>query len=127
MMRILPMGLLMVVFSAACGDSGGDGSGDPGTTLTDSKKLSDLSDAEQGALCDWVANVYGGYGKSVTCSNGTNSSSEASRQVCLSRNIASCSATVGDVKACTLKAHEICLEALSDSACEAFLSCLVAG
>ena len=119
---------MAVVFAAACGDSGeGDGSGDPGTTLSDSEKLSDLSDAEQGALCDWAAGVYGGYGKSVTCSNGTNSSSEASRQVCLSRNIASCSATVGDMKACTLKAHEICLEALNDPACEPVLPCLLAG
>jgi len=68
----------------------------PSSTL-----LSDLDETQQGALCDWHASVFGGYGHSVQCGMGTVVFS-TDQAACISMTFPGfCKkATVGDFDAC---------------------------
>ena len=68
----------------------------PSSTL-----LSDLDETQQGALCDWHASVFGGYGLSRKCGMGT-VVFPADQAACISMTYpAFCKkATVGDFDAC---------------------------
>jgi hypothetical protein len=48
-----------------------------------SKTLGDLASSEKGQLCDSVACPFGGYGKSKSCADGNDTSSNASQSDCL--------------------------------------------
>src|SRR5262245_45764978 len=95
--------LMMGVAGASCGDSSLPDPG-PSSGLDPNTRLVDLSAADVGTLCDWVAGRFGGYGEGVTCSDGLTVSARQTRELCLmDYQIAapSCTVTVGDVQTCT--------------------------
>ncbi len=63
--------------------------------------LTDLTQSERQQLCDWTANVGGGYGTSVVCDGGLVVSNFADQQACLDAFLGACSTvTVSDWEAC---------------------------
>jgi hypothetical protein len=82
-----------------CGDDGG-------SQVPDEKVLSTLSDAEEGSVCDYLAQQYGGYGKAVTCPDREPRSVWSNQAACkaaLGDLLQDCAATFGQLKACTAK------------------------
>lgn len=143
---LLVVGGMLLLYSA-CGDSGGPamgsgggtgtgtggsgtGSGGSGATGTSgvagSKPLNQLTTDEVGKLCDWGASLYGGYGKTVTCSDGSTSNSPDSRDQCVSSTpYKSCTATVGQLEPCLVKLHASCLAGAFSTECSPVISCLM--
>lgn len=77
----------------ACGTDSGSG-------VDGSKSLADLSDAEKGAICDWVANALGGYGQVYACDGSDVSIAKSDRAACVASIPPACSATVAQVENC---------------------------
>jgi len=99
MTRILTTGFCLILAAtfAACSD--GSSSIDP------RKKLAELTAEEQKNVCDEVASVQGGYGRSVACSDGHEETTNANQAECVSGFTIfaqACSTlTVGDVVECS--------------------------
>ena len=108
---------------AACG--GGDGSslgmnsGVPRATA-----LASLTQTQAGTLCDWTTGKQGGYGRTVSCSDGSQQGTDPDKATCMESipyigaacptltvaNIEDCASAVGrDV--CQLQTHAACAEA----------------
>jgi hypothetical protein len=90
---------------AACGSDLGPPLPDPGPTsgIDPSKMLNALTKDEAVAFCDWTAGRFGGYGRGVTCGDGTSISARASQAQCVSDWMSaspSCPLTVGDFEQC---------------------------
>ena len=104
----------------ACGEESG---------VNGNKPLSTLTADERRRLCDWGASLYGGYGKTTVCVDGsTQVRTNASREDCLSEGdasgFASCAATVSQLEACGRAIHHACT-AGGDSAeaCQPIRAC----
>ena len=83
---------------AGCGGSGTGASGLPA-----SEKLNNLTDAEKGQLCDWMASKLGGYG--VTCNSDWAFMTYPDQASCVAdgsspTSTPNCQATVGQAEAC---------------------------
>jgi hypothetical protein len=111
-------------------DVGGAGDVATGASsgLDPAKKLSALSDAELGQLCDWTAAKLGGYGAVKECPGGLTIRNKANRAACVSgtdRAAPACTATVGQAETCVqLQVQDICsLASLSNPACQALFGC----
>jgi hypothetical protein len=109
-------------------DLGGDGLAVGASGLDPSKKISALSDAELGQLCDWTAARLGGYGTTKQCPGGITIRNRADRAACVGgtdRTAATCTATVAQAEACVLlQVQDICsLASLSNPNCQALLGC----
>jgi len=89
---------LGIVMASCGGDGGATGPGASG--LEKSRPWSGLTTAEKGALCDWVAGKFGGYGMTIDCGNGTGIASNSSQQGCIDSVPASCGATVAEYEQC---------------------------
>jgi hypothetical protein len=59
----------IVIASLAFG-TGACSSSSSGPNLDSNEALTALSSGDQGRLCDWEAQQYGGYGKTVSCGTG---------------------------------------------------------
>jgi hypothetical protein len=123
-MRAGLIGLVMAwSLTAACG--GDSGSGVPGNT-----PLGQLTADDVVRLCDWGASLYGGYGRSKSCSDGNTAHSDSSRDACVasaSTFPASCIATVADLEGCARAIHDVCeAQALNRPDCQALLTCSTA-
>jgi hypothetical protein len=58
----------LLLFASGCGDSvSGTTDGLGASGVTSSKRLTTLSDAEKGSLCDWMVGKAGSYGNPGTC------------------------------------------------------------
>lgn len=123
----LVFSVLLVCSVVGCGSSGG--SGGPGASGVDSSKpLSALTADEKGKLCDWNAAQAGGYGKTMTCSDGTDASNDANQAECVA-DIPSCSATVGQFETCTMAVVTVSLcdqiaKILTATECKAVVACV---
>jgi hypothetical protein len=127
--------LVGALISVSCGGgtlAGGDGGRDSGNDGTSSglplgTTIASLTPAQAGRLCDWGDNKEGGYGRTVTCPDGSTVSNDVDMATCASMLPlygAACPATtVGDIEDC-LNATGPDLCAL-DSApeCDRFRSC----
>jgi hypothetical protein len=84
-------------------------------------KLTALDSDQKGAVCDWMAGLYGGYGVTTQCPAGGSSQTFPSRDVCLSVGLKyNCSTvTVGDVEACEQSAVPSGGCDRSDASCKA--------
>ena len=93
------IGMFVVVALAlgagSCGGDGGD-SGAGASGVEKSKRWSELTNDERGALCDWGSEAFGGYGKMMDCG----ASSAESQQACIDSVPATCNATVGEMETC---------------------------
>src|SRR4051794_26201648 len=81
--------MLLALFSlagpvlAGCGgDTGGGGGGGRPAGL-DAKVASTLTTDEKKVLCDYVAGLWGGYGKTKDCGGGVTVSGDTSQEDCL--------------------------------------------
>lgn len=97
----------MIVGGAAaalvgCGDDGD-------AEIPDGKVLSTLSDAEVGSVCDYLAQLAGGYGATIACPDEEPRSVSANQQACkeeMAEFFRGCGATFGQLKACMGKMAE---------------------
>jgi len=143
--RWLPSLLLctLVTIIGACGRSpltpslgGGGGSHSSSTDtktasgVTQSKRIPDLTVAEQEQVCDWMAAKSGGYGHTSDCNDGTTGVAYPNRAACVgdffyaaSLGSPFCTATVKQLEDCVNQVGTC--QAGSDAAtmCEALLSC----
>jgi hypothetical protein len=85
--------------SAGASEAGVDGSAPP--PIDPSRKVTDLSDAERGALCDWYASVLGGYGHETSCAGGTTVQNYVDRATCVAMFFKpACHETVEEFETC---------------------------
>jgi len=87
----------------------------------------DLTLRERQALCDWMAAVGGGYGKSTFCDGGLIVTNQANQDQCIAEYLGGCwSLQVGDFIACRKKeAADLCaLSLYSAPECKPVLKCL---
>jgi hypothetical protein len=112
----------------ACGDSTPLPDPGPSSGLAPTSRITDLSDADGGALCDWIAGRFGGYGQGVTCTDGTTLSARQTRELCVmdfQNTSATCTATVSDLEQCTNGAVAQPRCATVPSVCFVILSCML--
>ena len=73
-MKRLLVGILLVaaggLLSNACGSSGSGGVGNS-SGVPRSSTVGSLDGSQEATLCDWENAKQGGYGRSVTCSDGS--------------------------------------------------------
>jgi hypothetical protein len=62
--------------------------------------LTDLTLTERKKLCDWTAEIGGGYGTSVQCDSGLFVSNFTDQQACLDSFLGACYLTITDWEAC---------------------------
>lgn len=105
---------------ASCGEDGGP-TGPGASGLEKSRTWSRLTTAEKGALCDWAAARFGGYGMTIDCGNGTGIASHPSQQVCIDSLPASCGATVAEYEQCVSDAS--CQTGTFPPSCAPLLAC----
>ncbi len=80
-------------------------------------------------LCDWGANLFGGYGHQPTCTDpNTEVRAPPDQATCVAKPVpASCTATVGQYEACLkVVAKDLCngSAALGSAACQPLTGCL---
>jgi hypothetical protein len=128
-------GILLAVslLVPACGGSGGsDGAGDSG--VDGSKKLTALTDAEKGTVCDWMVGRAGSYGKPGTCDRTQPAPMSPflaydDQAACIADSpdptFTQCQATVAQLEACvkTLPACATLTDAGNSSACAVLSGC----
>jgi len=91
----------------AGGTAGSGGSGTAGTSgalpdVAPDTRLVDLTPEQKGAVCDWYADLYGGYGVTSQCPAGGSTQTYASKDVCVAAGLryACKAASVGDFTTC---------------------------
>lgn len=93
--RVAALAVVSVCVLSACSDDG--------PTLDDHEQISKLDDSERGALCDWWAQQWGGYGTTIMCGAAPypNWTSQAECKSFKRDLFESCTqGTVGQFKAC---------------------------
>jgi hypothetical protein len=73
---ILTFGLVSAFAAVSCGGGGG-------SSLDPNKRVADLTSDEQKQLCDEIANVQGGYGRTMTCPDGHIEKTDVDQASCL--------------------------------------------
>jgi hypothetical protein len=115
------MFLFLSMTLAACGSSSG------GTTLDRSKNVGSLTPAEQAQLCDDVIGTQGGYGRSVSCPDGSTQTTDADRASCMQSTPTAgqpCSTlTVGTLLDCATAVGSNLCAFTTASACQPLHSC----
>lgn len=107
--RIAALLLLTGLLSTASSCGGGPSSG-----LNRSARLGTLTEAEQKKLCDWSNGEQGGYGRSVSCKDGSTQGTDTSSMGCVEGQVAAgvlCpTLTVAHFEDCTTAvADDLCL------------------
>lgn len=121
-MKTLTFTLVLSTFLAGCG--GDDDEPPASSPVEGTKPMSALTTAEKTELCDWGASLFGGYGKTRTCSKDSHSYAAASREACLEDNsLAECDVTVDQFERCARALHDRCLAGLFSDACEPLEPC----
>jgi len=92
--------LALGIAGTACG-------GEVRSTLDPQAKVTSLSSEQAALICDWLANLYGGYGGQVACDGGmANASGPTDRATCVTqwagfeKKFSTCPATVGQLQTC---------------------------
>ena len=95
--------ILVDVGTISCGPSGTNVASSSGLPRSDT--FADLTTDQVGVLCDWINERQGGYGRNVTCSDGSKQNTDASKADCVGAAPGVASAcptlTVGNVEDCT--------------------------
>jgi hypothetical protein len=99
------LAVVVAVTLSACGADLPPPLADPGPNsgVDTSKNLNALTKDEAVTFCDWIAGRFGGYGRGVTCADGTTLAARGSQAQCVSdwmNASASCPLTVGDFEEC---------------------------
>jgi len=112
----------------ATATSCGPGDGSNGSGIPKSTKLGMLTTAQAGTECDYVNDKQGGYGRSVTCADGSTQTTDPDKASCM-KDVpgagASCpTLTVGDLEDCANAVGTNLCSLPTASACAAFNACL---
>jgi hypothetical protein len=89
--------------SAGAGDAataGGDGPGATTSGVSGAKRLDALTLDEKKKLCDFQAQLLGGYGASKDCGGGNTIDADASQADCLAKAPTTCAVTVSQAETC---------------------------
>jgi hypothetical protein len=115
------VGALLLV---ACGGSSNESS----TGLPSWATFSSLSQTQAARLCDWVNQNQGGYGRSVTCSDGSQQTTDADKASCVQVvpqvGIECPTLTVGDVESCVNVIGPMLCAVTTSAACANLAACL---
>lgn len=118
---ILTFGLVSALAAISCGSGGS-------STLDPNKRIADLTPDEQAQLCDEIANAQGGYGQTVTCSDGHVEATDPNQVSCvgaLEPWVDSCYAlTVGEVLNCAQSQADSPCSFATDPECKAVRDCM---
>jgi hypothetical protein len=102
---------------------GGNGSGVPASTT-----VASLNATQAAAVCDWVNAQLGGYGREVTCTDGSNGGTDPDQQTCAGGLMIVgplCpTLTVGSVEGCAAALGTNTCAQATTPACAAFNACL---
>ena len=116
--------LLGGLFLVACGGSN-DGSS---SGLPRSATFSALTQAQAGRLCDWINQNQGGYGRSVTCLDGSLQTTDADKASCVQSvplvGIECPTLTVADVENCVNVIGPMLCEVATSPVCANLAACL---
>jgi len=99
-------------------------------SLNDQKLLGELSAKDKGAICDYIACGFGGYGKSIACGGNISVQAKASQAACLSDTVFTSCANLasGAYLACQKQLAAKPCQSLSvletDPACAGLKACL---
>jgi hypothetical protein len=74
--------LILVGTLVACGGSDGNGGGSS-SGLPRATTIASLNQTQAGTLCDWTNSKQGGYGRSVTCTDGSEETTDADKAYCV--------------------------------------------
>lgn len=106
-------------------DDGGDGGGDGvPSQLNANELILSLDESELAIVCDAIADLYGGYGRTIECGEDLSLRAAASQQECVddqSEIPDGCEATVGDTIGCMEDLAHRCDIETSD--CLALFAC----
>jgi len=125
--------LVVTLLGPACGGSGG-AADSAGSGVDASKKLTALTDAEKGMLCDWMVGRAGSYGNPGTCDRTQPAATSPflaydDQAACVADSpdatFTACQATVAQLEACvkTLPVCATLTDASNASACAILSSC----
>jgi hypothetical protein len=82
----------------------GDGGVGPSSGLSRQATVASLTPQQAGTLCDWTNARQGGYGRDVTCSNGSSEGTDPDKQSCVESipyiGTACPTLTVADIEDC---------------------------
>jgi hypothetical protein len=117
-------GVFVTSLSCGSGSSGpGSSIGLPRTTL-----LGMLTPSQAGTFCDWTNEKQGGYGRSVTCADGSQQHSDVDKATCVSvipQFATICpTLTVGDAEDCLNAIGRDQCKVSTDLACTNVHNCL---
>ena len=134
----LPAAMLVVLLlgcgsSNECSDDGGgfgvgeadSGLGETASGVGGTEAIANLTDEEKTQICDWVASLYGGYGRSMTCPDGTPVIGPSTQADCLAQATSirsGCAATVAQEESC-MQAVRACAQDAEATACSALHAC----
>jgi hypothetical protein len=122
-LKRLVLVVALVPWFASCGGNDGGGNTGPGASgLEKSKTWSTLTMEERATLCDWGASMFGGYGMSMDCGNGSSIGSYPSQQACIDNFPPTCGATVAQFEACANASN--CTTGILPPACAPLAACL---
>ena len=80
-MKLLP--LLSVPLLLSCGPSTGLNGVGPSSGLPRTAAIGSLSPSDAGILCDWTNAKQGGYGRAVSCADGTQQGTDPDKTSCV--------------------------------------------
>jgi hypothetical protein len=104
--------------------------GGPGSSsgITRTTAIADLTATQAGTLCDWANAAAGGYGRTVTCPDGSDEMSDPDKASCATGlpilGSLCPTLTVGDLEDCANAVGTDLCSAATQSACAAFNACL---
>lgn len=117
---ILGFTILLATTGFSCG---GDSA-----SLDASKPLGQLSSSEQAQLCDAVNHAQGGYGRSITCPDGSPAGTDADRATCVAAlpGVAQACAElkVGDMTGCADAIGADLCRFATDAKCQRLRDCM---
>jgi hypothetical protein len=105
-MKMARLSTRLIAFSvlAASSCGGGNGGGSNSSGVPSSATLASLTTAQATTLCDWENEKQGGYGRTVSCSDGSQQTTDPNQATCVGsvpNAGADCpTLTVGDIEDC---------------------------
>jgi hypothetical protein len=110
------------------GCGGGSGTAGAPSNVPPGDTLGQLSASQQASLCDYVANVQGGYGRSTTCPAGDTQTTDQSQSYCLANftQVAFIcpTLTAGDAEACAAACGTNLCAFDTEAACAPVRNCI---
>ncbi|HXJ22778.1 MAG TPA: hypothetical protein VMT03_21350 [Polyangia bacterium] len=113
--------------SISCGSSGGGGAGNS-SGVPRSSTIASLTTTQSATLCDWEDAKQGGYGRTVTCTDGSTRTTDTNQAECIAgmgyAKTLCPTLTVADVEDCANAIGANLCEISTDPACANLAACL---